>query len=272
VYNSATVIIEEANFGDDHVGVAVDYTLAEDVSIELFTTTSVRSAHDIDLFGNQFAQTTIGNAGDNMIGDGGGAADILIGHEGDDIYLVYSSGTTVTENAGEGDDTVAVGTSYALAAGAEIEQMRTTSAANTRAIDLTGNAFDQTIFGNAGANRIDGGGGADVLHGSRGADTFVFSTALGSDNVDTIYDFRAGLGTIELDSAVFQGLTAGALDASAFGANAAGAALDADVRIIYETDTGALFYDADGSDAGAAVQFAIVRGSPDLGSGDFIVV
>ena len=48
----------------------------------------------------------------------------------------------------------------------------------------------------------------------------------------------------------------GTLSAGKFYASASGVAHDANDRIIYDTDTGALFYDKNGSKAGGAVQFA----------------
>ncbi|HYD14462.1 MAG TPA: hypothetical protein VEC11_16570, partial [Allosphingosinicella sp.] len=62
----------------------------------------------------------------------------------------------------------------------------------------------------------------------------------------------------------------GALDANAFVTGAAAA--DASDRIIYNSLTGQLFYDADGNGAGAAVLFAIASGAPTLGAGDFVVI
>ena len=50
------------------------------------------------------------------------------------------------------------------------------------------------------------------------------------------------------------------------------AAHDADDRIIYDENSGALFYDADGSGAGAAVQFASLRHHPAITAADFLVV
>jgi Ca2+-binding RTX toxin-like protein len=42
--------------------------------------------------------------------------------------------------------------------------------------------------------------------------------------------------------------------------------------ILYDTATGELFYDADGSGAGAAVKFAVLATSPDgLAASDFLV-
>ncbi|MET4520156.1 hypothetical protein [Bradyrhizobium sp. I1.7.5] len=65
----------------------------------------------------------------------------------------------------------------ALAAGQEIERLDTTSAAGTTAINLTGNAFGQTLIGNAGANTLDGKGGADTMQGLGGNDIYIVDNA-----------------------------------------------------------------------------------------------
>ena len=52
-----------------------------------------------------------------------------------------------------------------LTAGAAIETLRTTSMGGTGAINLTGNAFSQTITGNAGANALTGTAFADTIVG-----------------------------------------------------------------------------------------------------------
>ena len=57
--------------------------------------------------------------------------------------------------------------------------------------------------------------------------------------------------TIQLENAIFTALTAtGTLASAAFRANTTGLAGDSSDRIIYETDTGKLFYDADGKRSG----------------------
>jgi len=40
---------------------------------------------------------------------------------------------------------------------------------------------------------------------------------------------------------------------------------------IHDTTTGALYYDADGSGAAAAVQIALLTGAPTLSNADFVV-
>jgi Ca2+-binding RTX toxin-like protein len=62
--------------------------------------------------------------------------------------------------------------------------------------------------------------------------------------------FEAGIDKIALDDAVFTGLTAGALPDSAF--HIGRFAGDADDRILYEAETGMLFYDPDGTGPAAA--------------------
>jgi Ca2+-binding RTX toxin-like protein len=62
------------------------------------------------------------------------------------------------------------------------------------------------------------------------------------------------------------------LGAAAFARNASGDARDASDRVIYETDTGKLFYDADGKGGAAKVHFATLNAGLNLTSADFFVV
>jgi Ca2+-binding RTX toxin-like protein len=148
--------------------------------------------------------------------------------------------------------------------------LSTDSWQSTNAINLTGSNTSNTIYANAGANVLNGGGGNDVLNGFEGADRFDFTTALGAGNVDFIADLVSGLDMIGLDDAVFTGLAPGALNPNAFRLGAS--AQDADDRILYDPATGALYFDADGSGAGAAVQFAQVQAGTIITAGDFIVI
>ena len=68
------------------------------------------------------------------------------------------------------------------------------------------------------------------------------------------------------------GLTNGALAATAFRANTTGLAGDASDRIIHDTVTGNLYFDADGTGSGARVQFAMLNLGLTLTSTDFYVI
>jgi Ca2+-binding RTX toxin-like protein len=66
---------------------------------------------------------------------------------------------------------------------------------------------------------------------------------------------------LQFSKAVFAAISGsvGALSADQFWSGAGAiAGHDADDRIIYNTTTGALYYDADGSGAGVAVQVALI--------------
>lgn len=109
-------------------------------------------------------------------------------------YAVTSPTTLVIEGVGGlGVDTVKASVSYALAAGSEIEVLRTNSDAGRTAINLTGNEFGQKLIGNNGANVIEGKEGADILTGNGGSDRFVLSNdaLMVPGNIDTITDYRA---------------------------------------------------------------------------------
>jgi Ca2+-binding RTX toxin-like protein len=269
IYNSDTDVIESnAGGGTDRIYAGRNYVLDDGVFVEEMSTTSRNATYSRNIEGNTSSQTIVGNEGKNVLGDGGGASsngDVLIGGGGNDLYVVRNAGTTVIEAIGEGTfDRVSTSKDFTLTAGSEIESINTTSKLGTSNLRLTGNELAQTIQGNGGANWIDGGGGNDILLGEGGADTFVFSTALGAGNVDTIADFTSGEDMIFLDPAIF-----GLLPLGAFASNASGVAGTADIRIIYNSTSGGLFYDADGDGAEEAVKFAELQDSLTLTGADF---
>ena len=127
---------------------------------------------------------------------------------------------------------------------------------------LKGNGGNDTLKGGAGNDKLYGGDGKDTLTGGGGKDTFIFNNAPTSR--DTITDFGHSEGDkIQLSKAMFKGFAyTGALHADDFYA-AAGAttAHDATDRLIYNTTTGILYYDADGKGGAAAVELALLGAS-----------
>jgi VCBS repeat-containing protein len=107
----------------------------------------------------------IGLGGDDLI-NGAGGADQMIGGKGNDTYIVDNVNDTITENPGEGIDSVQSSVSYLLSG--EVENLTLTGTAN---LTGTGNASDNVIIGNSGANTLNGGGGNDTLDGGLGNDT-----------------------------------------------------------------------------------------------------
>jgi Ca2+-binding RTX toxin-like protein len=263
-------VFESAGGGSrDVVYAQASFTLEAGQEIEVLSAANQAGTGALTLIGNAVGQEIYGNAGANFI-QGGGGADYLFGFGGNDTYLVSGASEHVFEGAGGGRDVVYAQASYVLDASQEIEVLSTASQDGAAAINLTGNSLANELYGNAGANTLNGGGAADYLMGFGGADTFQFTTALGGGNVDALADFSAVDDTIALDDAVFAGLTPGALPASAFVAGSAAA--DADDRIIYNSATGQILFDADGNGGGLAVLFATVQPGTGLTASDFTVI
>ena len=271
-------VIEASAAGTDTVRSAISYTLGANVeNLELTGNDPLQG------IGNALANRITGNNGANHL-DGGAGADRLEGGNGDDSYVVDHAGDLVVEAAGGGTDSVASSVGFTL--GDQVENLTLTGGG---AIDGTGNGLANAITGNAGANRLEGAGGDDVLDGQggddtinggsgsdfltggAGADAFEFTAALGAANVDRITDFGPG-DVIRLGGAAgqpFAALATGALADFAF--RVGPAAADADDRIIYDSATGALYYDADGSGGGAAIRFATLADAPPLSAADFVI-
>lgn len=227
------------------------------------------------LRGGGDADTLRGGAGNDLL-DGGIGGDRLVGGAGNDRYEFRGSSGDIFEALGGGRDTVIVsGVHYTLAPNVEQLDMR-----GTRDLQGRGNALGNVLLGNAGDNRLDGGagddlldgrGGADVLIGGAGMDTFRFSSAPSGGVAVRLIDFYAGADRIALDDAVFAALgPVGTLDEEAFHAGAAAA--DASDRIVYDSTTGELFYDADGTGTVAALLLAVVATGTSITAADFVVV
>lgn len=264
-------------------GVAIDGFGSQD------TLTSIE-----DVRGTNANDTIVGSAtanflrgfGGNDILNGVGGSDEMRGGQGSDIYYVDSIGDIVDEStdAGAGGDTVRSTISFSLANTAVVRGgVEHLTLLGVSAINGTGNGLGNSLAGNSAANSLNGGAGNDFINGglgndtligATGLDTFFFNTALNvASNVDTISDFSVADDTVRLENGIFTTiLGTGFLTAAQFVANASGTAADASDRIIYETDTGRLFYDSNGNAAGGSVHFATVGTNLAVTAADFFVV
>ena len=134
---------------------------------------------------------------------------------------------------------------------------------------LYGGTGKDTLLGGGSADKLTGGLGKDILNGGAGRDTFRFVDTPSGTNADRIVDFISGKDRIYLDRDKFAiGET---LSASEFVATSGQIALDKSDRIIYDTDTGRLYYDADGVKSAHSSQLiATLTGAPILTVDDFI--
>jgi Ca2+-binding RTX toxin-like protein len=138
--------------------------------------------------------------------------------------------------------------------------------------NLSGMLGNDTLNGGSGNDTLRGGAGNDTLNGGSGADAFVFSDLPGAANADLIQGFTSS-DRIQLDNAVMSALGAtGPLSAARFWASASGTAHDSSDRVIYNTNTGELWYDADGNAAGGAQLIATLENDPTLTASQISVI
>ena len=153
--------------GIDTVISEVTFTLG--ANLEILTLSGTLA---IDGTGNGLDNTIVGNDANNLI-DGRGGADLMIGGDGDDTYVVDNPGDEVSEAVGQGTDTIRSSITFNLDTdGINVENLTLTGADN---IDGTGNDLANTIVGNSGNNLLDGGAGLDVLIGGAGDDTYIIN-------------------------------------------------------------------------------------------------
>jgi Ca2+-binding RTX toxin-like protein len=239
---------------------------------------AIGSAHNDRLYGTD---------GDNVLTPGTGS-DIVYGLGGIDtidyasaigaVFLDLAA-STVRETSYIGDAPVAatatalstdniigienaIGTAYG-------DRLYGTSAANR----FDGGAGDDIIYaldgddilvGADGADSLIGGRGADTLAGGAGADRFYFTGI--DQGGDIIADFEVGIDEVWLASGAFGGSAvlisgAGTPDLLLAGTSTA--------SMVYDTESGAIYFDADGAGAAATIHLATLTGAPTLTSDDF---
>ncbi|MFN9693696.1 MAG: hypothetical protein ACK550_07865 [Synechococcaceae cyanobacterium] len=220
--------------------------------------------------------------------------------------LRFASATanqTLTIFSGDtGLESVTIGTGTAAAAnirGTTVLNVNAAAAPNALQISgnngvnaLTGTAFADTLSGNdgndslnggSGNDSLNGGSGSDVLNGGSGndtliggvgADTFRFDSSLNAaTNVDSIIGFSiSDTDRIQLENAVFTGLpTAGPLAPTAFRNSTSSFSATAAHRILYNSLTGDLLYDPDGTSALSPILFAKLDPALSLTASQFTV-
>ena len=268
--------------------------LLNSLATELIIRTSANELlwdwHGFSLTFQQILQTTdpemlnaqILSGGDTITGGGGSdylrgydGNDLLFGGLGNDTLLGESGNDYLQGNAGDdslgggigndsvfggqGNDTLSGGADDDLVRGAfGNDEMRGGLGNDT----LLAGQGDDSLYGGLGNDRLYGLLGNDVLTGGDGADVFVFSTPLdAATNLDVITDFQVGVDQIHLDPAIFTAL-----------AGQAGTSVGLSQYLTYDSATGLVAYDADGSGPGSAVAFADIGSGLSLGADFFIGV
>ncbi len=268
----------------------------------------LRGIEACNITGTGFADTLTGSPGDDFL-RGEGGDDIIRGGSGFDIVVFDSAPGAVQGDlsllrvlGAEGADTLAgveglsggdFGDTFKGNIGANLLEGM---AGNDT---LSGLGGDDTIYGGSGADVIDGSlgndlllgeagrdrllgssgndtlaglAGADTLTGGAGRDAFYFYEGPEGGGVfDTIKDFTVGVDKIWLYSPAFTALDLdGPLSASAL--TVGNSATTADHRLIFDDQTGRLYYDADGAGGLAQEVLATITLSAGaLSAGDFVI-
>jgi Ca2+-binding RTX toxin-like protein len=223
-----------------------------------------------------------GGFGDDLLigGDGNdhlatfSGADTLLGGDGNDFLDLFALGSLdgSVVSGGHGIDTLSyiggeavidleAGTLVLTSFAGETGTVRLQGIENVeaitvdRAVYVRGSSADNFIMAQSGDDTLNGGEGNDTLIGGGGDDTYVFDAAPGEANADEVRFFNdiafEESAQLALDSRVMTELGAAgefsADDARFLAAAGATGGADSDDRVVYDTDSGRLYYDADGS-------------------------
>jgi Ca2+-binding RTX toxin-like protein len=265
VANAATVV-QAASGGSNTIKTSLaSYTLP--AYVQNLTYTGTGAFYGV---GGSLAGTLTGGVGNDTLVSGTGL-ETLNGGGGSDTFYVNNPHDIV--NAAAGSHSVEFTSVSGVKAGSNIAALTYTGTgnfsgyANATGTFITGGHGNDFLDGGAGHDTLDGGGGNDTLIAGTGVDQFRFDApGLG---VDQISGFVSGMDHIALGGSGF-GLSS--LADVGFDIGAAPTAIaNGHAQIIYNSTTGALYFDAVGGD-GHLIQLANLIGHPTVVAGDFLLV
>jgi Ca2+-binding RTX toxin-like protein len=139
--------------------------------------------------------------------------------------------------------------------------------------DLRGDGGNNAIFGQGGDDFIIGLGEVDYLNGGAGYDLFHFVTVNdGGATGDVIQDFVSGVDRISITGSLFGLGYLGGQGIEYWRFAAGTQATYATSQFIFDAATSKLWYDQDGTGAGAKILLATLQPGATVTSGDFLVL
>jgi lysophospholipase L1-like esterase len=141
-------------------------------------------------------------------------------------------------------------------------------------INVIGGDANDLLIGDTRDNLLQGGLGKDLLQGGLGRDTFRYGVV--AEGSDTIADFAHNTDVLQFSASGFAGLTAGMNlgTTGRFVANANGTASSASGigQLVYNTTSGVLSWDNNGSASGGVTDIALLTGHPTLTASDLAII
>ncbi|WP_445630526.1 beta strand repeat-containing protein [Nostoc sp. DSM 114167] len=231
---------------------------------------SYKNIEELNIKGTQYNDLIVGSNGNDTLDAGNDGKDTIDGGKGDDLLSVdfgnATTGITTTFNATTNKGEITAG--RRIVSYQNIEGLNISGSYSNDLI--VGNNGNDTLDGSSGNDTLKGGNGNDVLigssgndsvYGGAGTDTFVFNTF--SEGVERLYDFDTTNELIKISIYGFPNhdFSLGVLKTNQFTIGAS--ATTSNQRFIYNSTTGGLFFDEDGS-AGVNTQVQFAQLSPGL--------
>ena len=218
--------------------------------------------------------SVFGDAGDDTLirSDDGTGIDVFNGGDGIDTFTFGGYGTSAVldletpgRNDGQAKGLTLVNIER-IVGSAQDDDLRGAGAADY----FDGAWGDDVLMGRGGNDTLVGAGGDDWLTGGAGNDMFQFDYGSRGNTADVITDFTSGADKLAFIGYAF-GLSTLVPLKLVTGANP----LPTEIAptFLFETDTGRLWFDADGSaDYAEAEYIALLQGVTSLSTSDFVIL